>query len=80
MRIAPLDPIVSSEAQRIAAGVLGTSAAWSDGALRFRPRDTDQLNQLVDAMRAIPVPIVSLEPIRLSLEQFFIQVVGEKEA
>ena len=38
------------------------------------------VNDLLDALRRIPVPILSLEPIRLSLEQFFIQVVTERDS
>jgi ABC-2 type transport system ATP-binding protein len=79
MRVGPLDPTLAEQARRVTESVTG-SAVWDEGILRFRPRDTDQLNDLLDALRAIHVPIVALEPVKLSLEQFFIQVVSEKES
>jgi ABC-type multidrug transport system ATPase subunit len=79
MRLDMNGAIATENVQRVVDAVIGP-VDWQDGALRFRPRDTAQLNELVDALRAIRVPILSLEPVRLSLEQFFIRVVTEKES
>src|SRR5207244_1049976 len=79
IRIDMADAAVGERAARVAESMVG-SAAWHDGALRFRPRDTEHLNALLDALRRIPAPILSLEPVRLSLEQFFIQVITERES
>ncbi len=79
IRVGVLEPEFAELARQVAAGVIAT-AAWRDSTIRFRPQDTDQLNELLDALRGIRVPIVAVEPIKLSLEQFFIQVVGEKES
>jgi ABC-2 type transport system ATP-binding protein len=56
------------------------AATLQEQTLRFRPKDVNQLNDLLDALRGIRASIVSVEPVKLSLEQFFIQVVGEKES
>ena len=68
--------------QRVTAAAesVGVSVAWHEDSIRFRPRDIEHLNEVLDALRAGRVPIVSVVPERLSLEQFFIQVVGQKES
>jgi ABC-2 type transport system ATP-binding protein len=48
--------------------------------LRFTPRDIEQLNELLDGLRRSGASIVAVEPMRLSLEQFFIEVIAEKES
>jgi ABC-2 type transport system ATP-binding protein len=52
---------------------------WHDTTLRFVPRDLAQMNAVLDVLRRVPVEIESVEPIRLSLEEFFVQVVTAKE-
>jgi len=43
------------------------------------PRDVTQLNTLIDRLRSVPVELESVEPVKLSLEQFFLEVVGGQE-
>jgi len=43
--------------------------------LRFSPKDRAELNALIDKLRAVPVEIESVEPVKNSLEQFFLKVV-----
>ncbi len=71
----------ANEAARAAAAdVLRPMAAfdaeWQGEEIRFRPRDVSHLNLLLDALRRVSVEIESVEPVKLSLEQFFLQVVG----
>src|SRR6267142_2733201 len=54
-------------------------AEWHGDTIRFTPRDVAHLNDLLDALRRVSVRIVAVEPQKLSLEQFFIQVVTDKE-
>jgi ABC-2 type transport system ATP-binding protein len=56
-----------------------TKAGWTENTLRFAPRDREQLNALIDRLRSAQAEIDSVEPVRLSLEQFFLQVVGAQE-
>jgi ABC-2 type transport system ATP-binding protein len=56
-----------------------TKAGWTENTLRFAPRDREQLNALIDRLRSAQAEIDSIEPVRLSLEQFFLQVVGAQE-
>jgi ABC-2 type transport system ATP-binding protein len=70
---------VDARAQAATERVLG-SVAWSDGVLRFKPKDYAQLNALMDELRSAAVEIQSVEPVRLSLEEFFLQVVSAKES
>lgn len=69
---------VADEAVRqAAAAVAGDGAAeWEQCTLRFTPRDRAHLNSLLDRLRCVPVEIESLEPVKLSLETFFLQVVS----
>jgi ABC-2 type transport system ATP-binding protein len=48
---------------------------WDATGCIFRPRDTAQLNALIDRLRAIPVEIEAVEPVRASLEEYFMGVV-----
>jgi ABC-2 type transport system ATP-binding protein len=50
---------------------------WDAAGCIFRPRDTAQLNALIDRLRAIPVEIEAVEPVRASLEEYFMGVVKE---
>jgi ABC-2 type transport system ATP-binding protein len=50
------------------------------GTLRFTPRDLEQLNELLDGLRRSGATILAVEPLRLSLEQFFIEVVSERKS
>jgi len=77
VRVAAADDAVRAAA----AAVAGPSAAeWEQNTLRFAPRDRTQLNSLLDRLRGVPVEIESVEPVRLSLEEFFLQVVSGQEA
>ena len=48
---------------------------YDEAAIEFTPRDRAHLNSIIDAVRASAVEIESLEPVRSSLEESFIQVV-----
>jgi ABC-2 type transport system ATP-binding protein len=65
----------ASDAVRTAAASITGPAAWADNTLRFSPRDRAELNALIDKLRAVPVEIESVEPVKNSLEQFFLKVV-----
>jgi len=69
---------LSHAAQEVAEAVVGR-ASWEQDTLCCRPRDLAQLNFLIDRLRAVPVEIESIEPVKLTLEQFFLQVVSGKE-
>ena len=47
---------------------------------RIEVKDELHLNELIDALRAEKMTIKSLVPSRISLEDYFIEIVGEKEA
>jgi ABC-type multidrug transport system ATPase subunit/ABC-type antimicrobial peptide transport system permease subunit len=79
IKVAPRNETDPEQILQLTRSVTG-SAAWQDGGIRFKPRDTEQLNDVLDALRRIRLPILSVEPVKLSLEQFFIQVVGQKES
>jgi len=77
VRVAKADDAVRATA----AGAIGeTRLDWQENAVRFTPRDLRELNSLLDGLRRAPVEIESVEPVRLSLEEFFLQVVGGQEA
>ena len=71
----------ANDAVRAAAsGISGDSAAnWEQNTLRFTPRDRTQLNLLLDRLRGVPVEIEAVEPVKLSLEEFFLRVVSRRE-
>jgi ABC-2 type transport system ATP-binding protein len=69
-----------NDAVRAAAASVASAGTWQDGALRFSPRDRGQLNALVDRLRAVPVEIESVEPVKNSLEQFFLKVVTGEDS
>ena len=51
---------------------------WEGSTLRFRPRDVTHLNAVIDRFRQLGVNIEALEPVRVSLEQFFLQTLERK--
>ena len=61
---------------RAAAAGIGIEAIWDGNSLRFAPRDLSDVNALLDRLRSVPVEIEAVEPVKLSLEQFFLQVIG----
>jgi len=70
----------TDEVRAAAMSALGGEVAWQRDSIRFAPRDLAHLNALLDRLRSVRAEIWSVEPIRLSLEDFFIEVVGEKSA
>jgi len=58
--------------------LLGGEVVWRENSFRFVPRNLAQLNCVLDRLRGVPVEIESVEPIRLSLEEFFLRVVAEQ--
>jgi ABC-2 type transport system ATP-binding protein len=69
-----------NDAVRAAASAVASAGTWQDSTLRFAPRDRRELNALVDKLRAVPVEIESIEPVKNSLEQFFLKVVTGEES
>ncbi len=64
-----------SEAVRAAAAGVAV-VAWQATALRFTPRDQAHLNEMIDRLRAASADIEAIEPVKESLEQFFLKVVA----
>jgi ABC-2 type transport system ATP-binding protein len=64
-----------NDAVRAAAVAVADKVEWKDSTLHFVPRDRAQLNALIDKLRSVPVEIESVEPVKNSLEQFFLKVV-----
>jgi ABC-2 type transport system ATP-binding protein len=75
VRVAQVNEVV-----RAAAASIAGTAPWTDNTLRFSPRDRAELNALIDKLRAVPVEIESVEPVKNSLEQFFLKVVTGEDA
>lgn len=48
---------------------------WEGTVTSFTPRDRAQLNELVDRLRAVRAEIEALEPVRSSLEDYFLELV-----
>ena len=69
---------INDTVRQVTQSIVGP-AEWHGDTIRFTPRDVAHLNDFLDALRRVPVAIVAVEPIKLSLEQFFIQVVTDKE-
>jgi ABC-2 type transport system ATP-binding protein len=65
----------TTSAAREAVSAVMAKARWEENAVFVTPRDRAQLNQLIDRLRAAQAEIVALEPVRSTLEEFFIQVV-----
>jgi ABC-2 type transport system ATP-binding protein len=70
----------SPKAARTAVQSVVGGASWDGNSFRCKPCDVGQLNAVIDRLRHVPVEIESIEPVKLSLEQFFIQVVGGRES
>jgi ABC-2 type transport system ATP-binding protein len=64
----------------VADATVACRADWQGTTLRFAPRDRAHLNAVLDRLRSVPVEIEAVEPVRLSLEEFFVQVVSERAA
>jgi ABC-type multidrug transport system ATPase subunit/ABC-type antimicrobial peptide transport system permease subunit len=64
---------------RAAAEALAGPCRFTTDSLQVKPRDPVHLNELLDTLRRLGVQILAVEPVRLSLEKFFIQVVSEKD-
>jgi ABC-2 type transport system ATP-binding protein len=76
IRVAAVDDAVRAATARV---VAEDAAEWEQTTLRFTPRDRSHLNALLDRLRGAPVEIESVEPVKLSLEEFFLQVVSGRE-
>lgn len=64
-----------TDAGRAATEEVVGPARWNGTTGLVRPRDRAQLNALIDRLRAVPVEIEALEPVRSTLEEFFVDVV-----
>jgi len=76
IRVAAVNDAVRAATTRI---VGGDTVEWERTTFRFTPRDRTHLNSLLDRLRGAPVEIESVEPVKLSLEEFFLQVVSGRE-
>jgi ABC-2 type transport system ATP-binding protein len=65
-----------NDAVRAAAMAVVGAAEWQGTTLHCTPNDRGQLNALLDRLRAVPVEIEAVEPVKLSLEEFFMEVVA----
>jgi ABC-2 type transport system ATP-binding protein len=64
---------------KVRAAAASSAAIWDDErSVRVRPRDVADLNRLIDALRAVPVDIEAVEPVRATLEESFIAAVAGK--
>lgn len=66
---------LASDAAKRAVAEKIPSANWNGASASFVPKDRAQLNAVIDALRAAGVEIESVEPVRSTLEESFIQVV-----
>jgi ABC-2 type transport system ATP-binding protein len=55
---------------------LAADAQFTANTVSFVPRDRAQLNAVIDALRAAHIEIESVEPVRTTLEQSFLEVVS----
>jgi ABC-2 type transport system ATP-binding protein len=60
---------------RAAVSALLPGARWDEDAVFVTPQDRAHLNQLIDRLRAAQAEIAAIEPVRSTLEEYFIQVV-----
>jgi len=66
-----------TEAIVAAVAAVVADAKWSGAEFRFAlSGGRAQLNALIDSLRALPVEIEAVEPVRSTLEEFFIEVVA----
>lgn len=75
LRVARTEESVKVAARSVL-GASETATSWQGATLRFTPRDVAHLNLLIDRIRAVPAEIEVIEPIKLTLEEFFLQVVS----
>jgi len=66
---------VTDAVHAAAESMLG-SVTWNGTSLRCPVKDRAQLNQLIDKFRAAGAEIEAIEPLKSTLEQFFIEVAG----
>lgn len=50
---------------------------WQGTTFRCQPRDGAQLNAVIDKLRGVHAEIELVEPVKFSLEQFFVNIVGQ---
>ena len=60
---------------RQAARAVNADIRCGDASIEFVPRDRRHLNAMIDALRAVSAEIESIEPLKSSLEESFIEVV-----
>jgi len=71
---------VNDAVRAAAASAIGDGPSiWQETTLRCTPRDLTHLNSILDSLRKAPIEIVSVEPVKASLEQVFLRVVDGKE-
>ncbi len=75
LRVAAVTDAVHATVQSVVGPVL-----WDGTTASIKPRDRAHLNELIDRLRAANVEIEAIEPLRSTLEQFFIEVVAGKES
>ena len=69
----------ATEAAKRALAEKAVAADWSGQSAHFTPKDRAHLNAVIDALRAAGVEIESVEPMKSTLEESFIQVVTSAE-
>ncbi|MGO9591586.1 MAG: ABC transporter ATP-binding protein [Candidatus Acidiferrales bacterium] len=77
VRVAAVNDLVRTAAE---AALQTNAIAWYENCFRFPFRDLAQLNDLLDRLRRVPVEIEAVEPVKRSLEEFFLEVVGTPES
>lgn len=70
LRVAAVTDAVHQAVQAVAGPV-----RWEGASATIRPRDRAHLNELIDRLRAMRCEIEAIEPVRSTLEQYFIEVV-----
>jgi len=78
LRVGHTDDRVKAAARSVL-GTLESARDWQGRTLRFRPHDVAHLNALIDRIRAVPAEIEAVEPIKLTLEELFLQVVSGEQ-
>jgi len=68
------------EAARAAVAAVDAEAKWDAHGCRVRLGGVPELNALIDRLRANGAEIEAIEPVRVSLEEYFIQVVAGRES
>ena len=67
-----------TDAVRSAVDAQVEATHWDGNSVQVHPRDRAGLNALIDRLRAVPVEIESIGPVRSTLEEFYIEVVTEE--